>query len=202
MLRIQAALDECGAFPENSTVNILNIINMIPDKSTVAWKEKLEDRTGIDSCETKTLAQSITKESQTKDEERKQEAKDIWITQKCAEILQNGLRTYKYALKTVAGLADLAGMCNDGNNFKDMMNIVVRLPGMIQQQAEAKIKEGEERKAAIQDRTDMVSIKNLDQEFIHFRCNQENILKQSRTKHNKHSLAIATQYELNKVTLI
>ena len=41
MLRIQAALDECGSFTENSTVNILSIINMILDKSTVAWKKKV-----------------------------------------------------------------------------------------------------------------------------------------------------------------
>ena len=40
MLRIQSALDECGLFPENNTVNVLDIINMIPDKSAVAWKEK------------------------------------------------------------------------------------------------------------------------------------------------------------------
>ena len=136
---------------------------MITDKSTVAWKERLEGGTEIDSCETKTLAQLITKESQIKDEERKQEAKDIWITQKCAEILQNASRTYEYASKTVAGLADLTGMCDGGKDFKDMMNIVVRLPGMIQQQAEVKIKKAEERKAVIQDRTELVNIKNLDQ---------------------------------------
>ena len=53
MLRIQAVLDECGSFPENSTANILNIINMIPDKSTVAWKERLEGRSEIDNCKTK-----------------------------------------------------------------------------------------------------------------------------------------------------
>ena len=63
----------------------------------------------------------------------------------------------------MAGLADLAGMCDDGKDFKDMMNVIVRLPGMIQQQAEAKIKEAEERKVAVQDRMEMVSIKNLDQ---------------------------------------
>ena len=136
---------------------------MITDKSTVAWKERLEGRTEIDSCETETLAQLITKESQIKDEERKQEAKDIWITQKCAEILQNASRTYEYASKTVAGLADLTGMCDGGKDFKDRMNIVVRLPGMIQQQAEVKIKKVEERKAVIQDRTEIVNIKNLDQ---------------------------------------
>ena len=36
ILRIQLALDECGFFPENSTVDILDIINMIPDKSAAA----------------------------------------------------------------------------------------------------------------------------------------------------------------------
>ena len=117
MLRIQAALDEYGSFPENSTVNILDIINMIPDKSAIAWKERLEGRTEIDSCEAKTLANSIAKESQTKDKERKQEAKDIWVTQKCAKILQNASKTYEYASKTVAGLADLAGMCDGGERF-------------------------------------------------------------------------------------
>ena len=139
---------------------------MIPDKSAVAWKEKLEGRMEIDSCETKTLAQSITKESQTKDKERKQEAKDIWIMQKCAEILQNTSRTYKYASKTAAGLADLAGMCDGGKDFKDMMNIVVGLPAMIQQQAEVKIKEAEERKVVMEDRMEIASIKNLDQLMV------------------------------------
>ena len=114
MLRIQAALDKCGLFPENSTVNILDIINMIPDKIAIAWKQKLDGGTEIDSCETKTLAQSKTKQSHTKDQERKQEVKDIWITQKCTEILQNASKTYKFASKTAAGLADLAGMCDDG----------------------------------------------------------------------------------------
>ena len=82
-------LDECGLFPENNNVDILDIINMIPDKSAVAWKEKLDSGPEIDSCETKNLAQSVTKESHIKDQERKQEEKDVWITQKCAEMLQN-----------------------------------------------------------------------------------------------------------------
>ena len=166
MLRIQAALDKFGLFPENNTVDILDIINMIPDKSMVAWKEKLDGGTEIDSCETKTLAQSIMKESHTKDQEKKQEAKYVWITHKCAEILQNTSRTYKFAVKTAAKLADLAGMCDGGKHFKDMMNVVVGLPSMIQQQVEVKIKEAEERKVEIQDRKELVSIKNLDQLMI------------------------------------
>ena len=87
----------------------------------------------------------------------------MWVTQKYAEIFQNASRTYKFAEKTAAGLADLAGMCDRGKDFKDMMNIVVGLPSMIQQQAEVKITEAEERKAEIQDRTELISIKNLDQ---------------------------------------
>ena len=47
-----------------------------------------------------------------------------------------------------------------------MMNVVVGLPSMIQQQVEAKIKEAEERKAEIQDRMELVSIKNLIQLMI------------------------------------
>ena len=93
ILRIQSALDKCGLFPVNNTVDILDIINMIPDKSTIAWKGKLDGGTEIDSCATKTLAQSVMKESHAKDQERKQKAKDLWITQKCAEILQNASRT-------------------------------------------------------------------------------------------------------------
>ena len=68
--------------------------------------------------------------------------------------------------KTAAGLADLTGMCDGGKDFKDMMNVVVGLPAMIQQQAEVKIKEAEERKVTIQDRTEIVSIKNLDQLMV------------------------------------
>ena len=69
---------------------------------------------------------------------------------------------YEIVAKTAAGLADLMGMCDGGKDFKDMMNILVGLPSMIQQQAEAKIKEAEERKVKVQDKTELVSIKNLD----------------------------------------
>ena len=51
MLRMQVVLDEFGVFLENNSINILDIINMIPDKSVVAWKEKLDGRTEIDSGE-------------------------------------------------------------------------------------------------------------------------------------------------------
>ena len=33
--------------------------------------------------------------------------------------------------KQVAGLADLAGMCGDRNDFKDMMKVVVGLPSLV-----------------------------------------------------------------------
>ena len=146
MLRIQAALDECNVFPEHTTVSILNIINMIPDKSVLTWKEKLNGGMEIDSYEAKALAHSVTKESHTKDQERKQETKYVYITQKCAEIPQNTSKMYKFAAKTTAGLANLVGIFDGGRDFKDMMNIVVSLPGMIQQQAEVKIKEAKEKK--------------------------------------------------------
>ena len=96
----------------------------------------------------------------------KQKAKDVWITQKCTKILQNALRTDKFAAKTAVGLANLPGMCDSGKDFKDMMNIVVGLPSMIQQQVEVKIKEAEERKAEIQNRMELVRMKNLDQLMI------------------------------------
>ena len=38
IMRIQSALDQNNLFPENSTVNILDIINTIPDKGMTAWK--------------------------------------------------------------------------------------------------------------------------------------------------------------------
>ena len=49
-------------------------------------------------------------------------------------------------------LADLAGLCDGGSDFKDVMNAVVRLPSMIQQQAEIKIKEAEEKGTKVQDK--------------------------------------------------
>ena len=168
ILRIQSALDECDLFPENSTVYILDIINMIPDKSAVAWKERLGGgiELGRSNCETKTLRQSVTEESDPKDEKREQKQKDVWITQKCAEILQNASRTYNYAARTAAGLADLAGMCDSEKDFRDLMNVVFGLPAMLQQQAEAKIIETGERKTEIQDTMEPVGIKNLDQLMI------------------------------------
>ena len=39
---------------------------------------------------------------------------------------------------------------------------MVSLPSMIQQQAEAKMKEAEKRKAQVQERTELITIKNLD----------------------------------------
>ena len=86
----------------------------------------------------------------------------MYITQKCTEILQNASKMYEFAAKTAADLAHLAGICDGERDFKDMMNVVVSLPGMIQQQAEVKIKEVEEKEAKVQDRTELVSIKNLD----------------------------------------
>ena len=77
MLWIQAALDEYNVFPENTTVDILDIINRIPDKSALAWKEKLNGGTGIDSYQARALAHSLSKESHTKEQERKQERKDV-----------------------------------------------------------------------------------------------------------------------------
>ena len=60
MLWIQAALDECNVFPENTTVDILDIINRIPDKSVLAWKEKLNGGTGIDSYQARALAHLVS----------------------------------------------------------------------------------------------------------------------------------------------
>ena len=142
IIKIQSALDENKLFPENNNVDILDIICTIPDKSAAAWREKLEGHTEVNSNETKALIKSMTEEIDIKEQECKRKAKDLWVTQKCAEILQNASKTYDYTAKTAAGLADLAGMCDDRSDFKEMMKVVMGLPSMIQQ-AEAKIKEGE-----------------------------------------------------------
>ena len=162
LLRIQVAVDECQVFPENTTVDILDIINRIPDKCALAWQEKLNGEM-IDSYQARALADSLSKESQAKEQERKQQRKDAYIMQKCAEILQNDAKMYEFVAKTAAGLADLAGMCNGRTDFKDMMNIVIGLPPRIQQQTETKIKEAEEKGAAVHDKIEPVNIKNLDE---------------------------------------
>ena len=48
LLRIQAVLDECQVFPKNNTIDTLEIINRIPDKSALVWQERLSGET-IDS---------------------------------------------------------------------------------------------------------------------------------------------------------
>ena len=151
------ALDECNVFPLNTTVNILDIINRILDKSALAWMEKLNGETGIDSYQARALAHSLSEESRTKEQERKQQIKDAYITQKCAEILKNAAKMHEFMVKTAAGLADLAGMCDGGTDFKDMMNIVIGLPSRIQQQVETKIKEAEEKGVKVH------NIRNLDE---------------------------------------
>ena len=79
------------------------------------------------------------------------------------EILPNTTKTYEFTSKTASGLADLAGMCDDRTNFKNMMNIVVGLPTIIQQQAEMKIREAKEEVSGVYDREESFNIKNLDQ---------------------------------------
>ena len=162
LLRIQAALDERQIFSENSTVNILDIINKIPDKSATAWQEKLKGET-IDSHQVRALTDSLIKEQQVREQKRKQQRQDIYITQKCVEILQNAAKTYEFASKTASGLANLAGMCDDRTDFKSVMNIVVGLPTIIHQQAEMKIREVKEKVSGIYDGAESFNIKNLDQ---------------------------------------
>ena len=162
LLWIQVALDEHQVFPENTTINILEIIKRITDKSALAWQEKLNGET-IDSYQAKALTDSLSKESKAREQEKKQQRKDAYITQKCAEILQNAAKFYEFASKTAAGLADLAGMCHGGADFKDMMSIVVGLPSKIQQQAEMKIKEAKEKGTGIHSEIELVNIESLDE---------------------------------------
>ena len=99
LLRIQVALDKHEIFLENTTIDILEIINRIPDKSALAWREKLNGQM-INSSQAKALADSLSKESKAKEQEKKQQRKDVYITQKCAEILQNAAKTYEFTSKT------------------------------------------------------------------------------------------------------
>ena len=162
LLWIQVALDEHQVFPENNTVDILEIINRIPDKNALAWQEKLNGET-IDNHQAKALADSLSKESKAREQEKKQQRKDAYVMQKCAEILQNAAKTYEFASKTAAGLVDLAGMCDGGADFKEMMSIVVGLPSKIQQQAEMKIREAEEKGTGVHDKIESVNIESLDE---------------------------------------
>ena len=155
------ALDEHQVFPENTTINILEILNRIPDKSALAWQEKLNGET-IDSYQAKALADFLSKESKARQQERKQQRKDAYVKQKCAEILQNAAKTYEFTAKTAVGLADLAGICKGGADFKDMMSIVVEFPSRIHQQAEMKIKEAEEKGTGIHNKIESVNIESLD----------------------------------------
>ena len=161
LLRIQAALDKHQVFHENNTIDILEIINRIPDKSALAWQERLNGEM-IGSHQAKALVDSLSKESKAKEQEKKQRRKDAYVMQKCAEILQNAAKTYEFASKTAVGLADLAGMCDGGADFKEMMSIVVGLPSNIQQQAEMKIREAEEKGTGVHDKIESVNIESLD----------------------------------------
>ena len=99
-------------------------------------------------------------------QECRRKAKDIWIMQKCAEILQNASKTYDYAARTAAGLADLAGMCEDRTEFGEMMKVVVGLPSLIQQQAEAKVNKAEKKTDELPLRTESVSTQSIQQLMV------------------------------------
>ena len=77
--------------------------------------------------------------------------------------MQNAAKTYEFVSKTASGLADLAGMCDDRTDFKNIMNIVVGLPTIIQQQAEMEIREAKEKVSGIYDGAESFNIENLDQ---------------------------------------
>ena len=77
--------------------------------------------------------------------------------------MQNAAKTYEFASKTASGLADLAGMCDDRTDFKNMINIVVGLPSIIQQQAEMKIREVKEERSGIYNEAESFNIENLDE---------------------------------------
>ena len=162
-MRIQAALD---LLPKNGNVNILHIINTILDKGATAWKEKLDGHMEISNKEAKALMDSMRRKSDSKEQGLKWKAKDAWVTQKCAEILQNASKTYDYAETMAAGLADLAGMCDDRNDFKEIMKVVVGLPSLIQQQAEAKVKEAEEQMEKLDNRMEPLTKNNVEQLMI------------------------------------
>ena len=142
-------------------MNILDIINKIPDKKATVWQEKLKGES-IHSHQARALMDSLVKEWEVKEQERKQQRKDVYVTQKCAEILQNASKTYEFTSKTASGLANLAGMCNDRNDFRNMMDVVIGLPSMIQQQAELKIREAKEKISGIYDEAKSPNIENLD----------------------------------------
>ena len=63
LMRIQSALDENSLFLENSSVNILDIINTIPDKGMTAWKEKLSGCHEVSSEDAKALMNSMKKKN-------------------------------------------------------------------------------------------------------------------------------------------
>ena len=162
LLWIQVVLDEHQVFPENNTIDILEIINRIPDKSALVWQERRNGEM-IGSHQAKALIDALSKESKAKEQEKKQQRKDAYVMQKCAEILQNAAKTYEFASKTAAGLVDLAGMCDGGADFKAMMSIVVGLPSKIQQQAELKIREAKEKDTGVHDKIESVNIESLDE---------------------------------------
>ena len=126
------------------------------------WQERLKGET-FDSHQARALTDLLVKEWEVKEQERKQQRQDIYITQKCAEILQNASKTYEFASKTASGLVDLAGMCNDRYNFRNMMDVVIGLPSVIQQQAEMKIREAKEKVSGVYDGAESFNIKDLDQ---------------------------------------
>ena len=81
------ALDECQVFPENTTVNILDIINRIPDKSALAWQEKLNGEM-IDSYKARALADSLSKKA-------RQESKKGNNKEKMPTLCKSELRSYR-----------------------------------------------------------------------------------------------------------
>ena len=102
-------------------------------------KRWLEGVDKISMEEVKDLWNLLKNKNYVATEKQRKKAKDVWVTQKCAEILQNASKTYDYTSKMAAGLADLPGKCEGRSDFSQMMKVVIGLPTLIQQEAQAKI---------------------------------------------------------------
>ena len=76
----------------------MEILKAILDKSILACRKGMEGISEVDIINLGQLLRSKCEIDIPKDQEKKRKEKDIWISQKCADMLQMASRTNKYVL--------------------------------------------------------------------------------------------------------
>ena len=116
MLMAQTLFYENKVFQESNRANIIGIMKSVPDRKGKAWvnyEEGGQQGTKEDWKELDRIYTESVMKQPTQTMKKVNEKKQVYIQQKCAEILRNVGKMHEYAALVKQGLADLADQIDD-----------------------------------------------------------------------------------------